>query len=201
MARRRGRPPGSDSAETRTRIVAIARVHFATSGFDATTVSAVAAEANLAPSAIYHYFGGKAELYEAVFDATADAIWTDIGLAGSGHDTLLATMAALIDESSGLHLTHPHYSDFLALVPTEASLHPEFSNLMERRSKYQDATFGAMAELGLNTGELAGFDRFQATEMLRSLVMGWFFERYFSRKDKTDSGQALVRLIELLGER
>ena len=196
MARRRGRPPGTDSAETRARIVDIARHHFSSRGFAATTVSALAAEADLAPSAIYHYFGGKAELYEAVFDATANAIWSDIGEAGSGHETLRDNFAAIIAESQVLHRSHEHHNEFLALVPMEARLHPEFAHLMDRRSKYQDATFGALAELGLSTGELAGFDQAQATEVLRSLIMGWFFERHFSQRK--ERGESLVRLIELL---
>lgn len=176
---RRGRPPGTDSAKTRERIVDAARQAFSTHGFASTAVSSIAASADLAPSAVYHYFGGKDELYECVFDVTVDVIWSDVDASAHGHQTMRENAAALVAASSSLVAKHPHYSDFLALVPMEARLHPQFAHLMERRAKYQHTTFGALVDLGLATGELRNIDRSVAVEALRSLVMGSFFERYF----------------------
>ena len=90
---KRGRPPGVDSAATKKRIVDVARAEFATRGYAATAMTAVAAEADLAPSAIYHYFGGKTELYEEVFETTVSAIWADLGASFSDRTTLETAVA------------------------------------------------------------------------------------------------------------
>lgn len=197
---RRGRPPGTDSADTRARIIAVARKEFASRGFASSAISVIAAAADLAPSAVYHYFGGKAELYEAVFNETADAIWSDLATAAQSHETLRANIKQMIGDSRHLSRTRPHHSDFLALVPMEARLHPEFAHLIDRRSKYQDDTFGALARLGRSTGELRGFTAAQATEILRSLVMGLFFERHNRGGEANGSDDALLKLIDRLAE-
>lgn len=196
----RGRPPGVNSEHTRQSIVDAARQVFALRGFAATTVAALAESADLAPSAIYHYFGGKSELYEAVFDATADAVWSDLGAAAGQHDTLLAAIEQMAEDALSLSETRMHYSDFLALVPMEARLHPEFAHLMDRRSKHQDATFGALGRLAVDTGEMADFTVKQATEIIRSTVMGWFFESHFRGTEIEGSREALVALFRRLGQ-
>ncbi|MEM7094467.1 MAG: TetR/AcrR family transcriptional regulator [Actinomycetota bacterium] len=198
---RRGRPPGVDSEQTRHSIVEAARAVFAERGFAATTVASLAEAASLAPSAIYHYFGGKSELYEAVFDATADAIWSDLGSAAQQHGTLLANIEQMVEDARTLRSTRPHHSDFLALVPMEARLHPEFAHLLDRRSKYQDATFGSLGLLGIETGEMRGFTVPEATEIIRSAIMGWFFERHFRSQEIAGSGDALVALFRTLASR
>ncbi len=159
----------------------------------------MASAAGLAPSAIYHYFGGKSELYEAVFEATAEGIWSDIGASSRGYKTLAESMEHMVGESRELVGARPHYSDFLAMVPVEARLRPEFAHLMDRRSKYQDETFGALAELGISTGELQGLDQTMATEALRSIVMGWFFETHFRGRYTKESAKAILAVVEALG--
>ena len=197
---RRGRPRGTDSAQTRQRIVDVARDQFAKRGYAATAIATIAAEADLAPSAVYHYFGGKAELYETVFEATADAIWSDLGVAARSHDSLRANLVQMVEDSRELNDNRPHYSDFLALVPMEARLHPQFSHLLDRRSKYQDETFGALADIGIRSGELPGLEMVEATEILRVSIMGWFFERHFRGEEMPGSGDALLRLFEILAD-
>lgn len=195
---RRGRPPGGDSEVTRASIIDAARRVFAHRGFAATTVAALAEAAGLAPSAIYHYFGGKAELYEAVFDATADSIWRGLQIDGSAYGSMLDAVVELLEASTRFEPEHHVYNDFLAMVPMEARLHPEFAHLLDRRSKYQDDTFGALADLGIATGELAGLDRSVAMEMIRSAIMGSFFERHFRPSLRHDSVEATKELFRRL---
>lgn len=76
--RRRGRPPASDSALTRERILQTAQQAFAESGYESATFQAIATEIGLTRSAINNYFSGKAELYDEVVcrvsSIVADAI-------------------------------------------------------------------------------------------------------------------------------
>jgi AcrR family transcriptional regulator len=58
-----GRRPGTP--ETRDAILAAARRGFATRGYDATSVRAIATEAEVDPALVIHYFGTKEDLFTA----------------------------------------------------------------------------------------------------------------------------------------
>lgn len=73
-AKRRGRPPASDAAVTRERILGAAQRVFAESGYEAATFQAVAAEVGLTRPAINNYFGSKAELYAEVAGQVGEAV-------------------------------------------------------------------------------------------------------------------------------
>lgn len=199
---RLGRPPATDSAATRKKVIDAARAEFATRGYAATSITGVAAAAGLAPSAIYHYFGGKQQLYQTVFEETTEGIWGRIGEPGVvGQTSLRDAIAHLVVGRRDEPEETRRHADFLALVAIEAKLHPEFAELLERRSAYQDERFGALAELGLSTGELSGFTLREATEIIRALVMGWFFERHLRGREIDGSADALVALIDALASR
>jgi len=197
----RGRPKGGDSAETRLRIIDAARTEFARCGFEGASVAMIAAHAELAPSAVYHYFGGKVALYEDVYAATADAIWSEFDSAALDRASLLDAVVSIMRFAASMDSDRRIYNDFLALVPMEATLHPEFRHMLDWRTKRQDATFGALAELGIRCGELNGFTLDEATEVLRSLMMGWFLEAYFRPSSLEPGGQAVVNVIRVLGQR
>jgi AcrR family transcriptional regulator len=61
-----GRPPESDSAETRARILEVALRHFARDGYRGTSIKSVAHAADLTTGAVYYHFESKADLYRAV---------------------------------------------------------------------------------------------------------------------------------------
>ena len=62
--RRRGRPPGTES--TRKTVLEAARRRFAADGFTATTIRAIAADANVDASQVMQFFRSKDELFAAV---------------------------------------------------------------------------------------------------------------------------------------
>ena len=194
---RRGRPPGGDSTQTHRRIVDAARLVFARRGYAGGTISEIAQNSGLTASAIYHHFGGKADLYEEVFKVTSEAIWDDLSEMSGRAPTLHAAISQMVDGPSRRR-RFPHYSDFLLMVPMEASLHSGFAHLLDRRAKNQDERFTHLAELGCATGELEGFEVPVATEIIRVAVMGWFFERRFRGGEFPHGGEALVALFERL---
>lgn len=67
---RSGRRPGQSNA--REDILAAARARFAETGFDKTSIRAVAAEAGVDPALVHHYFGTKQQLFAAVVDFPVD---------------------------------------------------------------------------------------------------------------------------------
>jgi AcrR family transcriptional regulator len=56
------------SAETKAVILAAAKERFAQSGFERTTIRAVAADADIDPSMVMRYFGSKDQLFAAAAD-------------------------------------------------------------------------------------------------------------------------------------
>lgn len=70
MARRTGRRPGKQ--DTRGQIIEAARAAFAERGLDATTIRQIAADADVDPALVHHYFGTKNDLFLAVLELPVD---------------------------------------------------------------------------------------------------------------------------------
>ncbi|MEW1646258.1 MULTISPECIES: TetR family transcriptional regulator [unclassified Streptomyces] len=64
-ARRRGRPPRTESADTRDRILAAAREEFSERGYEKTSVRGIAKAAGVDSALVHHYFGTKEQVFEA----------------------------------------------------------------------------------------------------------------------------------------
>ncbi|MEU4454584.1 TetR family transcriptional regulator [Nocardioides sp. NPDC023903] len=69
-------------AETRERILAVAREHFARQGYDRTTIRAIASEAQIDPSMVMRYFGNKEELFKVA--ASIDLALPDLSTTPEG---------------------------------------------------------------------------------------------------------------------
>jgi AcrR family transcriptional regulator len=63
---------------TTTALVGAARELFARDGYDATSLDAVAARANMTKGAVYHHFNGKRQLFEAVFTREVEQLATPL---------------------------------------------------------------------------------------------------------------------------
>lgn len=98
-----GRPPNTDAAETRRRVLGAAGRLFSESGASGTSVRDIAAAARVTGATVLHHFGSKEALYAATIDAMYEeiaAIRDDIqpALAAAGPDvgdTIEATMRAI----------------------------------------------------------------------------------------------------------
>ncbi|MEU1464633.1 TetR family transcriptional regulator [Streptomyces sp. NPDC005706] len=64
-SRRRGRPPRTESAGTRDRILAAAREEFSERGYEKTSVRGIAKAAGVDSALVHHYFGTKEQIFEA----------------------------------------------------------------------------------------------------------------------------------------
>ncbi|MEW1779635.1 TetR family transcriptional regulator [Streptomyces sp. NPDC086777] len=63
--RRRGRPPRTESADTRDRILVTAREEFSEHGYEKTSVRGIAKAAGVDSALVHHYFGTKEQIFEA----------------------------------------------------------------------------------------------------------------------------------------
>jgi AcrR family transcriptional regulator len=69
-----------DAAATRARLLAAARREFADFGLAGARVDRIAADAASNKAQIYHYFGNKEQLFDAVFAAVADEVVRELPL-------------------------------------------------------------------------------------------------------------------------
>ncbi|MFF8102429.1 TetR family transcriptional regulator [Streptomyces sp. NPDC014986] len=67
-ARRRGRPPRTESAGTRDRILGAAREEFSARGYEKTSVRGIAKSAGVDSALVHHYFGTKEQVFEAAVE-------------------------------------------------------------------------------------------------------------------------------------
>ncbi|MEU6592759.1 TetR family transcriptional regulator [Streptomyces sp. NPDC046881] len=67
-ARRRGRPPRTESAGTRDRILTAAREEFSARGYEKTSVRGIAKAAGVDSALVHHYFGTKEQVFEAAIE-------------------------------------------------------------------------------------------------------------------------------------
>lgn len=86
VARRTGRRPGVSG--TRGAILEAARRRFIEHGYDRATIRAIAADADVDPALVYHYFGGKENLFAAVMDLPFEPAVAIPGLLAGDPDRL-----------------------------------------------------------------------------------------------------------------
>ncbi|MFE9607718.1 TetR family transcriptional regulator [Streptomyces sp. NPDC006012] len=80
-ARRRGRPPRTESGDTRERILTAAREEFSERGYEKTSVRGIAKAAGVDSALVHHYFGTKEQVFEAVALTLAPALDARPGVA------------------------------------------------------------------------------------------------------------------------
>ena len=124
VARRRGRPPASESAATRERILDCAREIFAEVGYEATTFQAVATRAGLTRPAVNNYFAGKSLLYREVMSRVSNGVLEAIHLA-SAASTLPAQIITFVEVAIVSRGDDPSVAGFLVQGALEAKRRPE----------------------------------------------------------------------------
>jgi len=83
-----GRPKDTDSAETRQRILEVARGAFASGGYDSSTNRDLAAEVGIAAGALYYYYPSKLDLYLAVHEDVQRRVYGRFNEAAEGAEWL-----------------------------------------------------------------------------------------------------------------
>ena len=102
--RRRGRPAGTDSAQTRARILGAAREVIAVRGYHATTIQAIAEIAELSRPTLHYHFQTREDIYHCLLNEIATTIDLCIARAGA-ESTLPSQISVLITElrTAGIH--------------------------------------------------------------------------------------------------
>jgi AcrR family transcriptional regulator len=121
-----GQEPGAPGrrlrrAERREQVLTAATRAFARTGFAATSLDDVAAEAGISRVILYRHFESKADLYRAVLDRACSRLVASVGRGRYTAATMDALVAAAADDPDGFRLLFRH-----------AAREPEFRDEMDR---------------------------------------------------------------------
>ncbi len=170
--KRLGRPPSTDSGDTRRSILDIARAAFATGGYDASTNRELAAEVGITAGALYHYFGSKLDLYLAVHDDVQVMVYDRFNEAVERGEGFLAKFEAVLDTAHALNRQDPTLAGFLGVVRSDMRRHPEIAEALQGHAERRDEFFVRLVDAGVASGEIERKDRLFLIEFVRIILVG-----------------------------
>ena len=170
--KRLGRPPATDSADTRRRILDIARASFAAGGYDGSTNRDLTAEVGLTAGALYHYFGSKLDLYLAVHEDLQQSVYGQFNEATDSATGFLGKFEAVLDTAHKLNRQDPTMAAFLGVVRTDMRRHPEIQEKLGAHSDRRDEFFVRLVDAGVASGEIAKKNRAFMNEFVAMVLIG-----------------------------
>jgi len=170
--RRRGRPVGSDSAETRSRILRAARTVINERGYQAATFQAIAVTAELSRPTLHYYFASREEIFDALL-ADASGVMADCIAVAQRHDHLADQLTALVTAIQDVESRDPSTIAFLVSAQLEAGRNPEL-RLTERADVR--SYLSTIVSAAVDRGELAANVSVKSVvDLLHSMLWGMGF--------------------------
>ncbi len=151
--KRLGRPPDSDSADTRQRILDAARVAFATHGYEVATNRSLASAAGITSGALYHYFESKLDLYVEIYSDVQTLISERFEQAIETKETFTESLHAVLDESHALNIEDRTLAQFLGAVRVDRRRHIEVDEAIHD-VEVGTGFFRDLVAFGVETGEI-----------------------------------------------
>mgnify|MGYP001825103043 CR=1 FL=1 len=169
---RLGRPPASSSAETRGRIIDIARRAFAEQGYEATTNRTIADEAGITTGALYHYFDSKLGIYQAVHDEVQERVYHLLATAERNGDTFLEKLEAVYEAAHELNRADASLAQFLGSARIDRRRIPELTESLGGGDGRRERFFEAIVDRGIETGEIRPVDRDAMLGLINAFTIG-----------------------------
>jgi AcrR family transcriptional regulator len=170
--RRRGRPPATDSADTRRAILEAARALFAERGYGAVTNKDVASAAGITTGALYHYVESKLDLYAEVDRDMQRTIYERFQDAVTSADTFLGKLTAVLEASHRMGVEDPSLAAFVGAVRTDTRRHPAIDERLSRYAEAREQFFVDIVDVGVATGEIDVDDKPAMVEFVRTVLIG-----------------------------
>lgn len=171
-AKRRGRPPDRDSADTRRAIIDSARRLFADRGYGAVTNKDVAAAAGITPGALYHYVDSKLDLYISVHSDMQRQVYGRFVQAVGCSDTFVGQLEAVLEAAHRLNEEDPSIAIFVGTVRIDMRRFPEIAELLAESVTGRDDFFTSIVDAGVVTGEVCPENRAMVAEFIRVMLVG-----------------------------
>lgn len=173
---------------------------FAEQGYGATTNRAIADAAGITTGAIYHYFGSKQELYEAVFAEVEDLVSARLAAARDAvAPRFTSQLRAVLEASVALNREDSSLARFLVTVPTDVRRNPALSPLLTQLTAYHEGLLGPVVDSAIARGELAADLGRGAVLGLLAVVLTGLVEvsaNLTSPEQHARNTEAVIRLLE-----
>jgi AcrR family transcriptional regulator len=171
-ARRRGRPPATDSADTRRAIIDNARRLFAERGYGGVTNKELAESSGITTGALYHYVESKLDLYVAVHHDMQRRVYGRFVEAVEGSDTFLGQFEGMLEAAHRMNLDDHTLALFVGTVRNDMRRYPEIAERLARADAARDDFFVGIVDVGVRTGEVRADDRERVAEFIRIMLIG-----------------------------
>lgn len=171
-ARRRGRPPATDSATTRDAILDGARKLFGERGYGSVTNKDLAASAGITTGALYHYVESKLDLYLSVHDDMQARIYDRFQKAEASETTFIGKLDAVLAAAGAMNEEDPTLAKFVGVVRADIRRHPEIAEHLRGRAEARERFFVSIVDSGVATGEIESDDRQLVREFVRVILVG-----------------------------
>jgi AcrR family transcriptional regulator len=193
---RLGRPPATDSAETRRRILDIARVAFAERGYESATNRTLGAEAGLTAGAIYHYFGSKQDLYIAVHDDVQERVYARFTAAVQRADTFRGQIESVLEEAHEMNREDPTLAQFLGALRVDIHRNAELKKALQKQALRRQQFFEGIVDVGVRTGEIDESNREIVSALILTLLIGLTDAVSYDRAQHRRAVDGIKGLIE-----
>lgn len=146
-----------EAEATRSTLLDAALVVFSRQGYTATRLEDIAQEAGVTRGAVYHHFGGKAELYNALVQerfGRANQVWEEALNQGG---TPLQQLRRVLVRSLQYLEEDPDYRALQELVAFKTAIVPELEEGLRRKQEGTRAFIDYLAHLieqGIDFGEI-----------------------------------------------
>lgn len=169
-----GRPAGTDSIDTRQRVLAAACRCFAQYGYGPATTNQIAELAGVTAGSVHYHFGSKSNLFAAVCDDVYGQIVERSTAAVAGAKSVPGLLQAVLTESMRINHERPDLAGFVAAAPVDARRHPELAEAFARQGTRMIGSLTDAVQRGQADGLIpAGEDPVQVAHMISAIVDGF----------------------------
>jgi len=171
-ARRRGRPPAADSADTRRTIIDSARRLFAERGYGGVTNRELAEASGITTGALYHYVESKLDLYVAVHRDMQRRVYGRFVEAVEASDTFLGQFEGMLEAAHRMNVEDHTLAMFVGTVRHDMRRFTEIADRLAHAEAAHDEFFVGVVDVGVATGEVRPADRERMVEFIRVMLIG-----------------------------
>lgn len=190
--RKRGRPVGADSEQTRRTVLAAARDIIAERGYQATTFQQIAQRAGVSRPTLHYYFATREDLYDALLADVCERL-DGCATAAAREDSLRRQLASFMAEMNRLAVAEPAMMKLV--VTARIDHHHDREGARHRHRTATDIVstvhgfYDTVVVAAAARGELpAGTDPHAVADMLAAVFWGLGFHARMLRPDTGPDG-------------
>jgi AcrR family transcriptional regulator len=170
--RKVGRPPRVKAADTRRRILDVARGVYAERGYEAATNREIADLAHMTTAALYYHFPSKQALYLAVHDDARQQVYDRFEEVLDPAAGFAGQLLAVLQATHELNDKDPSLAQFLASARTDMRRRADFTEALQHRAQYRQEFFARIVDVGVRNGEVSESHRDLVNVFIIAMITG-----------------------------